>query len=96
MVLSPLTSLLRNLLDKQRQERELDQEVRTDELLLADEKIRAGTSPREAHRQARLELGGVEQVKEQVREMRGGNCLKRSGKICASAGACCERISRLP
>jgi len=38
MVLSRLTSLLRNLLDKQRQERELDQEVRTHELLLADEK----------------------------------------------------------
>src|SRR5215472_13533170 len=76
MVLSRLTSLLRNLLDKQRQERELDQEVRTHELLLADEKIRAGMSPGEAHRQARLELGGVEQVKEQVREMRAGRLLE--------------------
>ena len=76
MVLSRLTSLLRNLLDKQRQERELDQEVRTHELLLADEKIRAGMSPGEAHRQARLELGGVEQVKEQVREMRAGHLLE--------------------
>jgi len=76
MVLSRLTSLLRNLLDQQRQERELDREVRTYELLLADEKIRAGMSPCEAHRQARLELGGVEQVKEQVREMRAGHLLE--------------------
>ena len=76
MVFSRLTSLLRNLLDQQRQERELDREVRTYELLLADEKICAGMSPCEAHRQARLELGGVEQVKEQVREMRAGHLLE--------------------
>jgi predicted permease len=71
-----LTSLLRNLLHKQREERELDDEVRAHELLLADEKIRAGMNPQEAHRQARLELGGVEQVKEQVREIRAGHLLE--------------------
>jgi hypothetical protein len=65
-----LASLLRNLFHKQREERELDAEVRAHELLLAEEKIRAGMNPQEAQRQARLELGGVEQVKEQVREIR--------------------------
>lgn len=76
MVLPRLTSLLRNLFHKQREERELDEEVRSHALLVADEKIRAGMSPQEAHRQARLELGGVEQVKEQVREMRAGHLVE--------------------
>src|SRR5215472_6938543 len=76
MVLPRLTSLLRNLFHKQRKERELDEEVRSHALLVADEKIRAGMSPQEAHRQARLELGGVEQVKEQVREIRAGHLLE--------------------
>jgi putative ABC transport system permease protein len=75
MVLPRLISLLRNLLHKKREERELDEEVRAHELLLADEKIRTGMNPQEAYRQARWELGGVEQVKEQVREMRAGYLL---------------------
>lgn len=71
-----LASLLRNLFHKQREERELDAEVRAYELLLADGKIRDGVSQQEAQRQARLELGGVEQVKEQVREIRTGHMLE--------------------
>ena len=76
MGLEHLASLLRNLFHKQREERELDAEVRAHELLMADEKIRAGIDPQEARRQARLELGGLEQVKEQVREMRSGHVLE--------------------
>src|SRR5215831_3612739 len=68
-----LASLLRNLFHGQREERRLDTEVRAYELLLADEKIRAGMNPQEARRQARLNLGGVEQVKEQVRGVRAGH-----------------------
>ena len=64
MAFARLTSLLRNLLHKQREDRELDEEVRAHEQLLADEKMRAGMNPQEARREARLELGGVEQVKE--------------------------------
>src|SRR5438046_10125916 len=79
MVLPRLTSLLRNLFRKQREERELDEEVRTHEQLLADENIRAGMNPEEARRQARLDLGGVEQVKEQVREIRAGHLLEMIG-----------------
>jgi len=70
-----LASLLRNLLHKQREERELDDEVRAHEQLLVDEYIQAGMNPQEARRQARLELGGVEQVKEQVRKIRAGQLL---------------------
>jgi hypothetical protein len=76
MVVPHLTSLLRNLLHRQREERELDAEIRSNELLLADEKIRAGMNSQEAHRQACIELGGVEQVKEQVREIRAGHLLE--------------------
>jgi len=76
MSFARMASLLRNLLHKQREERELDEEVHSHELLLVDEKIRAGLHPREARRQARLELGGLEQVKEQVREVRAGHLLE--------------------
>ena len=76
MSFARMASLLRNLLGKQRKERELDDEVRSYELLLADEKVRAGLNPQEAGRQARLELGGLEQVKEQVRETRAGHLLE--------------------
>jgi predicted permease len=79
MAFARMKSLLRNLLHKQREERELDKEVRAHELLLADENIRAGMNPEEARRQARLELGGVEQVKEQVREIRSGRLLEMLG-----------------
>ena len=76
MGFSRMTSLLRNLLYRKRKERELDDEVRAHELLLADEKIRAGMNPQEAQRHARLELGGLEQLKEQVREVRAGHLLE--------------------
>jgi hypothetical protein len=57
MVFARMKSLLRNLLHKQREERELDKEVRAHELLLADENIRAGMNPEEARRQARSSAG---------------------------------------
>ena len=44
--------------------------------MLTDEKTRAGMSPPEARRRALIELGGVEQVKEQVREIRIGTRLE--------------------
>src|SRR4029077_15983069 len=49
-----------------------DQEVRSHLELLIEENIREGMPPREAQRAARIELGGVEQVKEQVRDTRTG------------------------
>ena len=44
--------------------------------MLADEKIKQGMSSAEAQREAKMELGGVEQVKEQVREVRAGHFLE--------------------
>jgi predicted permease len=55
---------------------DLDDEIRFHLDMLTAEKIRAGMPPQEAQRAARIELGGIEQVKEQVREARLGNWLQ--------------------
>src|SRR5438132_11520016 len=69
-------SFLRNLLLSRRVELDLDQEVHAHLEMLTEENIRAGVPPQEAQRAARIELGGIEQVKEQVREERLGNWLR--------------------
>src|SRR3989442_13878131 len=66
---------LRNLFSSRRVDIGLDQEVHSHLEMLTDENIRAGMPPDEAQRAARIELGGIEQVKEQVREERLGNWL---------------------
>jgi len=70
--LSRLTSLFRNLFHRPENEQELDQEVGSYLDLLTEEKVSKGMAPEEARRAARLELGGVEQVKEQARDVRVG------------------------
>lgn len=69
-------SFFGNLFSTQRQEEDLDQEVRSHLDLLAEENVRAGMSSEEARRAARIELGGVEVVKEQVRDNRKGEWLR--------------------
>jgi predicted permease len=66
-------SLLRNIISTRGVEADLDHEVRAHLELLTDENVRAGLSPMEAQRAACVELGGIEQVKEEVREKRIGN-----------------------
>jgi len=68
-------SFLRNLFLSPRVEVDLDEEVHSHLEMMIEENIRAGMSPKEAQRAARMELGGIEQVKEQVREERLGNWL---------------------
>ncbi len=68
-------SFLRNLFSSERVDTDLDQEVDSHLEMLIEENIRAGMPPGEAQRAARIELGGIEQVKEQVREERIGNWL---------------------
>jgi predicted permease len=74
--LTRLTSLARNLFQRRRAERELNDEVHSYVQLLADEKIRNGMSAEQARRSSRIEFGGVEQVKERVREARLGHLLE--------------------
>ena len=74
-VVAKARSLLRNLFLTPRVEQDLDLEVRSHLQLLIDENIRAGMLPQQAQRAARMELGGAEQVKQQVREQRLGDSL---------------------
>src|SRR5579872_5760419 len=71
-----LRNAIRNWRRKRRTDAELDEEVRSYAELLAEEKIRSGMGAAQARREARMELGGVEQVKEQVRGVRAGYFLE--------------------
>ena len=63
----------RNLAHRDRVDRDLDEEVRSYAEMLADKKIESGASSEQARREARIELGGIEQVKEQARQVRIGS-----------------------
>src|SRR5688572_7063590 len=71
-MLARLRSLLRNLLQRNRMQRELDAELRAMFDVLTAEKIAAGMGPREAQRAAAIELGGIEPLKEQVLDVKMG------------------------
>ena len=71
-----MVSLFRNLLRKHTVEQALDDELRSSVEILTEEKIKDGHSRSAARRQALLELGGVEQVKEEVRAIRVGRFLE--------------------
>ncbi|MGA9719911.1 MAG: ABC transporter permease [Acidobacteriaceae bacterium] len=70
--LSRLKSLAHNLLHKPAIESELDQELQSYAETITEEKIVAGMSPAEARRTTLAELGGLEQVKQSVRDRRTG------------------------
>src|SRR5215467_9060867 len=69
-------SFLWNLFLARRLEADLDEEVRAHLAMLVEEKICTGMPPNEARRAAQLELGGMDQVKEQVHEARTGHLLE--------------------
>jgi predicted permease len=71
-VIRHLNSFLRNIFYKKRLDRDLDEEIQSYLDLAATEKLRDGMSADDAAREARKELGGVEQVKESVRDIRIG------------------------
>jgi len=67
-----VNSLFRNLFRKDRIEKDLDDEIRAHLDLLTDEKIGEGMNREEAARAAKIEIGGIEQIKEEVRAVRMG------------------------
>ncbi len=67
-----IKNTFRSLLKKEELDRDLDEELQSYLGLLTQDKISKGLSPDEARRQARLDIGGVEQVKERVRQNRLG------------------------
>ena len=67
-----IKSLFRNLFRADVLEKDLDEEVLSHLEMLVDENVRKGMSPDEARRAARIELGGIDRVKDQVRDQRIG------------------------
>lgn len=65
-----------NLLHKDKLESDLDAEIREYVDAVADEKSAAGMAPSEARRSALAEMGGMEQVKQAVRESRRGTSIE--------------------
>src|SRR5580692_5433736 len=70
--LSRTRSLLANLLGKEKIERQLDSELQAYVEMATDEKIAAGFSASEARRTTLADFGGMEQVKQAVRDHRAG------------------------
>jgi macrolide transport system ATP-binding/permease protein len=68
-----LISLRRNLFQRKRVERDLAEELEAFVDMLTEARIAEGLNPEEARRAALMELGGVDQVKERVREVRVGH-----------------------
>jgi predicted permease len=71
-MITRLLNAVRNLVHRDRLDRELDDEVRAAFDLLVEEKLRAGMSSDAARRAAAIELQ-VESVKEHVRDVRAGS-----------------------
>ena len=70
-MLSDLWYRLRAIFRRRSVERELDDELRFHVERITQKYVRRGHAPGEAARLASLEVGGVEQVKEQCRDARG-------------------------
>lgn len=79
MASSRVTLFLRALLRRSRVEREMDEELRFHLEMEAAQHRAAGMAPGEAMRQARLAFGGLEKVREEMRDGRGTRWLHDLG-----------------
>jgi putative ABC transport system permease protein len=86
-------AFLRRTTSRRVDERDLDDEVRAYLELLTEEKIRAGMSPDEARRAARLEAGGAEQIKDEVRDAEGARLFESTWQDIRHAG---RQLRRAP
>src|SRR6201996_6814403 len=83
----------RNLFARHKVEQQLDAELRSYLDLLEAEKISAGLDPAHARREALLALGGMAQVKEQVRDVRAGRKLET---LCSDLRQARRTLRRMP
>ena len=79
-LLSRLRASLRALFHKEQAEKELDDELRTYIEIVTQEKIRAGLSPERARREALMQTGSIESVKEKTRGAGWESYLEAIGK----------------
>jgi hypothetical protein len=80
MKASDLILRLRALLLRSRGERELHEELETHLELQSRKYISQGLTPEEGRRRARAEFGGVEQVREECRDVRGVRWIENFGR----------------
>src|SRR5688500_12700472 len=59
------------LFNKQRQDRELEEEIESNVQMHVEDNLQLGMTPEEARRQALIKLGGIESMKEAYRDQRG-------------------------
>jgi predicted permease len=71
-IFSTFRAGLHNLTGRSAVEAELDEELQTYVELLVAENVSNGASPRDARRAAMLKVGGIERVKDEVRDVRPG------------------------
>lgn len=74
-ILSDLVVRLQTLIFRRREERELDEELRTHLEMEAEHRRTLGQSDGEARRDSLVRFGGVERVKDEVRDARGTSLL---------------------
>jgi predicted permease len=76
-VISRLRALWNNVFRRKQLDRDLDEELQAYVELLSAEKVQTGVDPEEAHRYARRQTGGIDQVVQSVRDVRVGVWLDR-------------------
>jgi predicted permease len=76
-VISQLRALWNNVFRRKQLDRDFDEELQSYVELVSAEKVQAGVGLEEAHRDARREMGGAQQVIQNVRDVRAGVWLDR-------------------
>jgi hypothetical protein len=76
-VISRLRAFWNNLFCRKQLDRDLDEKLRAYVELVSAEKVQTGVDPEEAHRYARRQTGGIDQVVQSVRDVRAGVWLDR-------------------
>ena len=76
-MISRLRALWNNLFCRSQLDEDLDEELSAYAELVAAEKVRSGVSPDEARRDVRRDMGGVEQIRQNVRDIRVGVWLEK-------------------
>jgi len=76
-VISRLRALWNNLFRRKQLDRDLDEELQAYVELVSAEKVRTGLDPEEAYRHTRHQTGGIDQVVQNVRDVRAGVWLDR-------------------
>jgi hypothetical protein len=76
-LINRLRALWNSVFRKDQLNHDLDEELRAYVEMVPADKVRSGMSPGEANRRARGEMGGVDQVRQRVRDIRAGATLER-------------------